>query len=109
MSHPGMLLQPCSCLLHVELTQEVRMDPEDDDETMVRDEPEPNVSPRAVLAQLSPNSCMAIRARRQWVGNHLLEQFAQNHEAMWENVWQEHKDYLEQMRCSWEEEQESPP
>ncbi|KAL8172681.1 UNVERIFIED_CONTAM: hypothetical protein K2H54_007366 [Gekko kuhli] len=77
----------------VELTQDERTDPEDDDETMVEEEPEPDVPPGAILTQLLPNSHMAvIRARRQRVsalqrvGERLLEQSERNHEAMLANA-----------------------
>ncbi|KAL8211677.1 UNVERIFIED_CONTAM: hypothetical protein K2H54_011085 [Gekko kuhli] len=105
MAHPGRLLQLSSSLPHVdtvELTQEERMDSKDDDETMVEEEPEPDMPPGAILAQLFPNSHMAIiRSRRQQVsalqrvGECLLEQSGWNHEAMLANAQREHENYLE--------------
>ncbi|KAL8185346.1 UNVERIFIED_CONTAM: hypothetical protein K2H54_047720, partial [Gekko kuhli] len=67
--------------------------------------------PGAILAQLSPNSHMAItRDRRQRVsalqrvGECLLDQSDWHHEAMLATAQWEHADYLEQIRLLWEEE-----
>ncbi|KAL8203392.1 UNVERIFIED_CONTAM: hypothetical protein K2H54_051127 [Gekko kuhli] len=98
----------------LQLSEEQGTGPEEDDETVVQEEPEPDMPPGAILAQLSPNSRMAVtRARRQRVsalqrmGECLLDQLDWHHEAMLATAQREHADYLEQMRLSQEEEQAS--